>query len=165
MRYYLDLCYNGNGGDEELLTLCLVREDNFVFHAGFQDSVNARLSPWVAANVVPAMMNSPVKPAWATIATHQQFLVDFFAGDKDVTIVTNSTEHIEFFIGLLRVDEQTLITDVKAMPCVTFALERVESYPTEIPVAVRYNVYWGAMALREKLQYPNGRPVTEVNRV
>ena len=162
-RYILDMKYNGAGGD--LITMCLVRDDNMVFHMGFQESTTVPLDDWVAKNIVPVIMSCPVKPSWANRIQVQLFLRELLAKDENIVIVTDWPTDVIYFSKLLMVDPTTLIASQKELPRITFQIERVDAYPTTIPIAIQHNCFWDAMALREKIDYPNGRPTTEINSV
>lgn len=156
MRYFLDFKYNGEQG--ALLTMCLLREDNLVMLVGFHENIHIQLEPWVAENIVPAMNSSPIPIRWMNSAMVRKVLPTFFHDDTDIKIITNRPDDVIRFNKLSMLDWKTSILDAAEMPRVTFQIERVEAYPTEVTPAVQHSSYWDAMALRHKIDYPNGQP-------
>lgn len=142
MRHVLSIKRNGVGG--ELITLCLLRDDNTLFHVGFIDNIHTELKPEIATNVVSVINNYPINPRWLGREEIKKALNRFIDQSEQVTIVTDEPEDLWNLRELSHLDK------------IKTELVTVKAFPTEIPDAVEHNCVWHAMALRHKLDYPNG---------
>lgn len=157
MRYYLDFEFNGLGGKN--ITMSLLRDDNVAIYVGFKDNTISDLKeydPWVLANVIPIINSAPIQIRWRTMSEVQEDLKKFFKGDKHPIIVTDWFDDVARFAELMLTGPGTTINTSDEMPHFTFEVHRVDCYPTEVKDAVQHNAYWDTVALRHKLQFPNG---------
>jgi hypothetical protein len=153
-KYYLDFKYNGHLG--EWLAMCLLREDNTVMYVGFKESIEVKLDPAVVKNVVPVLNAAPIPIRWMSTEEIQKAIRRFFAGDENITIIADWPADITYFTNLLLEGSGVMIAPDYEMPRLSFVVERVDTYPTEVKGAVRHCAYWDVMALRHKLDFPNG---------
>lgn len=151
MRYYLDTEFNGFGG--ELLSLALVREDNYSLYIIYE--FNGTYEPWVKENVVPIMYAAPGIPRlWfkeIDRLTGANAIRAFLQDDKTPHIISDWPDDIRYFC-------QSIITGPGVMvsiPQLDFSIRRVDAYPTTLENAVQHNALWDAYALKTLLE---GRP-------
>lgn len=131
--------------------MCLLRNDNTALYVGFEEAIHLALDPWVAENVVPVLHSSPIPPRWLKREAIQAAIAKFLAGDVDVVIVTDWPDDVTRFSELLLTAPDKMLANETELPRLTFKIERVDAYPTEVPIAVRYNALWDCIALRHKL--------------
>lgn len=153
-RYILKTKYNGHEG--ALLVMCLLRDDNTVMHVGLRDNASIPLDEWVAVNVAPVITACPITPTWLTQKELQGALREFLGGDENIVIVTDWPDDVAYFCRLLITEPGKMLAPIKEIPRITFKIERLDIYPTEVEGAIENNCYWDTFALRHKLDFPNG---------
>ena len=147
-RYYIDCEFDGHNGP--LLSMAIVRtaRDSIAIVTGAAADVN---DPWVRENVLPIIHKDR---APETIFTGENSvganLRDFIGNDPQPVIVADSPVDIMRFCRAIStdLDGSWASTSYERM---TFIVENVDCYPTDLPGAIQHNAWWDAMALRHKL--------------
>lgn len=145
-QYYIDCEFDGHNGP--LLSMAAVRSarDSLVIVTGDEAQ-----DPWVRENVLPIMHNDK---ADLTVFTSEsevgKFLREFIGADPQPIIIADSPVDIMRFCRAISTasDGGWASADYERM---TFIVENVDCYPTDLPGAVQHNAWWDAMALRYKL--------------
>lgn len=149
MRYYLDTEFNGFGGD--LLSLALVREDNFSLYLVYD--FHGEYHPWVKENVVPILWNIPDKP-YGIITSVDNInqgavaIQHYLQHDNEPLIITDWPDDVRYFCQAIIVGPGRMVN----IPQVDFAIRRVDAYPTVLENAVQHNALWDAYALKTLLE-------------
>lgn len=147
-RYFIDCEFDGHNGP--LLSMAIVaEEDGFGMHMQTFEKPN---DPWVAANVMPFMLEHNAHIAFA--CPEEEFgeqLQHVLKGDDAPIIVADSPVDIARFCKAISTgnDGEWVSTNYARM---TFEVHNVDCYPTTLEGAVQHNAWWDAMALREKLR-------------
>lgn len=157
MDYFLDTEFCQIS--KTLITLAIIREDNVAMYVGVKGALGKVEDQWVKDNVIPYIDKAPIPCRWHSVEEIQQMLEKFFAGDECPTIIVDWPSDINYFSDLIITGPGKMI-NVKGM---TFELKRVESYPTEVTPAFQHVAYWDAMALKQKVQFPNGMKLNELH--
>ena len=151
MKYYLDTEFDGFKGP--LISIALVREDSGYYYATTNHNPT---DEWVQANVMPIRYN--VLPAYSVplpvpSVRRARFsekyitrdIAAFFGMDSTpIEIIADWPDDIKYLCELLITGPGKMI----AIPGISFKVERVDAYPTDMPGAVQHNAFWDAMALR-----------------
>jgi hypothetical protein len=149
MKYYLDTEFGDFRG--ELISLALVGEDGRELYL-----VAHRLPPmnlWVRNNVIPVLFADGTSPtSWRPDLFGAQ-ISEFIRGDEAPIIVADWPDDIRYFCECLITGPGQMVETVKRM---SFAVERIDAYPTTLPGAVQHNALWDARALQAALTVPNG---------
>lgn len=146
MKYYIDCEFDGLDGP--LLSMALASETGKSMYVVM--NYGPIRDPWVNANVHPIMLDVPLDQIsgpvvfGADITQLSQALEVFLAGDEYVYVIADWPDDIKYFADALITGPGTMID----IPRVTFAVKRVDVYPTGLPGAVQHNAWWDAMALR-----------------
>lgn len=146
--FYLDCEFDGHGGP--LLSLALVGDSGDIH---IRTEVSATNS-WVQDNVV-TVMDSHRLNAFTDVTCPDENYVggvirDFLKDCEHPVIIADSPVDIWRFCKVLSTDEtgNWCSTDYSRM---TFRVENVDSYPTNLHGAVQHNAWWDAAALRYKI--------------
>ena len=145
-RYYIDCEFDGHNGP--LLSIALVCEDNRSIH--IRTTEEAR-DPWVLANVVPLMSQHEARSSqWVPLNEGGPSIRAFIGNDPQPKIIADSPVDIARFCQAISTgpDGGWASADYERM---TFIVENVDCYPTDLAGAVQHNAWWDAMALRHKL--------------
>lgn len=149
-RYYIDCEFDGHNGP--LLSMALVTDSYRSIHI---ETTAIAADPWVIANVVPLMsdneaMTHPLVQPYQVGPTIRNFIGD----DPQPHIIADSPVDIARFCQAISTgsDGNWASADYERM---TFTVENVDCYPTDLPGAVQHNAWWDAMALRHKLITPS----------
>lgn len=148
MRYYIDTEFDGFRGP--LISMALVREDGRSLYLVMEDAADNAQDPWVKANVIPILRDSPEPPYMIGFGrgTAVRLLSTFLSGDTSLCFVSDWPDDIRHLCDLMHFAPGQMI-DTEAT--VRFEVQRVDAYPTTLPGAVQHNAWWDAAALREKL--------------
>lgn len=148
MNYFLDTEFDGMGGP--LLSMGLVREDGLALYATLRLERPIQ-SQWVKDNVMKVMYDIPshgidyklidCKPYTLAVSLGNLLMMD---PDNLPNIVADWPDDIKYFCEALIVGPGQMVDTGP----VSFLIQRVDAYPTDLPGAVRHNAYWDAMALR-----------------
>lgn len=143
MRYFLDTEFNEFDGD--LISLALVCDDGRELYLATDCQSPGE---WVAGNVIPIIECDGSAPQWIQPEHFGHFITAFTAGDDNRVIIADWPDDIRYFCQALILGPGQMV----AIPRLTFALIRVDAYPTTLAGAVQHNALWDARALRHKLQ-------------
>jgi hypothetical protein len=147
MKYFLDCEFNGFQGD--LISLALVAEDGRELYLA-RPRFNG-LDPWVQKNVEPIVTLNDACPQTEYSFSHS--IAQFLRFDEQPVIIADWPDDIRYLC-------ESLITGpgemVKTVQRLTFVVERVDAYPTDLPGAVQHNALWDARALKFKLSQSSG---------
>jgi len=148
MNYFLDCEFDGMGGP--LLSMGLVREDGVSLYATLR-LTRPLTSEWVRDNVMPIMYDIPsfgidyklvdCKPYTLAVSLGNFLMMD---PDNLPNIVADWPDDIKYFCEALIVGPGQMVDTGP----VSFLIQRVDAYPTDLPGAVQHNAYWDAMVLR-----------------
>jgi hypothetical protein len=142
MKYFLDTEFNGYRG--ELISLALAADDGRDLYL-LAHRLPAAVIPWVQDNVVSVLFAEGTNPiAWRQDLFGVQ-IAEFIRGDESPTIIADWPDDIRYFCECLITGPGQMVETVKRL---TFAVERVDAYPTTLPGAVQHNALWDARALR-----------------
>jgi len=143
-RYYIDCEFDGHDGP--LLSLAMVREDGVSIHIR---TLAEPKDPWVIANVWPLMTEQDADFMTMTDWVGGD-IRDFIGGDPQPHVIADSPVDIARFCQAVSTGEDGgwASADYERM---TFTVENVDCYPTDLPGAVQHNAWWDARALRHKL--------------
>lgn len=145
-RFYIDCEFDGHGGP--LLSIAMVREDGRSIHIRTTETAS---DPWVVAHVVPLLDSHNAQVSeWVGLNDVGGGLRYFIGADPQPTIIADSPVDIGRFCEAIATDSDGgwASTSYERM---TFIVENVDCYPTDLPGAVQHNAWWDAMALRHKL--------------
>lgn len=148
MRFFLDTEFNGHGG--ELLSLALVRSDGRGLYLCIADKPDI-LDPWVEANIWPLVHKRlPIGKTVAYVEDWGHFIRAFIGPHGHPIIVADSPVDIWRFCEVVSTgsDGKWVSTDWGAL---TFEVNNIDCYPTQVPDAIQHNAWWDACALREKV--------------
>ena len=145
-RYYIDCEFDGHNGP--LLSMAIVknRGENLLIVTDY-----IATDPWVHENVLPVLHTDKASD---TLFTREDSvgaaLREFIGGDPRPIIIADSPVDIMRFCRAISTasDGTWASADYERM---TFIVENVDCYPTDLPGAVQHNAYWDAMALHHKL--------------
>lgn len=146
MRYYIDTEFDGYRGP--LISMALVREDGRSLYFVIMEAELRAKDPWVIANVLPILKDSPEPPWMCTLRGAADILADFLEGDRAPCIVADWPDDIRHFCDVAHYAPGEMIN----VPGLRFEVRRVDAYPTTLPGAVQHNAWWDAAALREKVE-------------
>lgn len=148
-RYYIDCEFDGHNGP--LLSLAMVRDDGKNIHI----RTDARaIDPWVKANVIPIMdKHDASQGQWIPLDEVGPSIRHFIGNDPQPVVVADSPVDIGRFCRAVSTgpDGEWASADYERM---TFIVENVDCYPTDLPGAVQHNAWWDAIALKHKLEKP-----------
>lgn len=154
--YYLDTEFNGFGG--ELISLALVRDDNYALYITY--NLPSKIEPWVEQNVIPILRQIPeldyheiyydVDPVQAAYR-----ICKFLQEDphRYPTIIADWPDDISYLCRALIVGAGQMVP----LQNLVFDLVRVDAYPTVLKGAVQHNALWDALALKKRIM-PNSLP-------
>ena len=145
-RYYIDCEFDGHNGP--LLSMAVVPEVGKSLH--FETGSHAR-DPWVIENVQPIMHLHHADTRVCLPVNDLGHALRYAIGnDPQPHIVADSPVDIARFCQAISTGEDGswASTNYERM---TFTVENVDCYPTDLPGAVQHNAWWDAMALRHKL--------------
>ena len=144
MKYYLDTEFNGMGGDLISLALVAAAGGEIYFSLRCNNPV-----PWVAKNVIPVMSCTGAHAIKVTPHILAISIANFFfhMKDSDPVIIADWPDDISYFCKALITGPGQMVN----IPTLTFKLERVDAYPTDLRGAVQHNALWDARALQRKL--------------
>lgn len=158
MRLFLDTEFNGFGG--ELLSLALVPWEMDFAPPLYLCVIEPRetLDPWVKLNVWPLRCEAPqaygsskwtvFAPVSKWAAVIADYLTDEYHRFGVPYIVADWPDDIRYFC-------QAIMTgpgEMASIPRLQFDMLRVDSYPTDLPGAVRHNALWDALVLRHHVK-------------
>ena len=136
MRYFLDVEFNGFGGD--LVSLALVPEDEGA--APFYEVLACENpTPWVAEHVLPALDKAPI--ARAVMAAR---FADYLGNDEDPLLIADWPEDIAHAAMLMVVAPGRRL----AIDRITFRMIDPIGFDAALLSAVPHNAYHDALALR-----------------
>ena len=136
MRYFLDVEFNGFGG--ELISLALVPEREEV--SPFYEAVHcAQPTPWVAEHVLPVLSTEPVDRA-VMARRFEEYLGD----DPDPVLIADWPEDIAHAAMLMVIAPGRRI----ALDRIRFDLLDPIGFDSAALSAVPHNAYHDALALR-----------------
>jgi hypothetical protein len=151
-RYYIDCEFDGHNG--ALLSVAIVRDDGLATSLHLTIRAIAYDS-WVIKNVVPLLDSHDATMDAANVFPDAvgAFLRQFIGDDPQPIIVADSPVDIGRFCQAISTggDGGWASTSYERM---TFIVENVDCYPTDLPGAIQHNAWWDAMALRHKLATP-----------
>lgn len=145
-RFFIDCEFDGHNGP--LISFAIVQDDGRAIHVESNVLIE---NDWVMENVKPilACHNADIG---AKVRPNEigQLLRAFIGNCEDPIIVADSPVDIGRFCRAISTDQNGAwaSTSYKRM---TFVVENVDCYPTEVEGAIQHNAYWDAMALREKI--------------
>lgn len=142
MRYFLDVEFNGFGG--ELISLALVGED---YRELYVATMCSRPCEWVARNIIPIVRCHGAEPIEIRADQFGREIAAFLCDDPISTIVADWPDDIRYFCQCLIVGPGQMV-DIPGP--IKFEVHRVESYPNTFG-AIRHNALWDARALRAVL--------------
>lgn len=153
MKYYLNCKYNGPKG--LLLTIAIVREDNTAIYLGVHnaDATQVAVDPWITEHVIPVMNKSPINLRWVAPWQLAQDIAAFFRHDPAPHIIANWPDDVAYFCNAIKEDAGHVAGFHNGF---TVEMRQVEAYPTEVATAVKHNSVWDAIALKHKVEWPNG---------
>lgn len=146
LRYYIDCEFDGHNGP--LLSLAMVREDGGSIH--IQTKV-APMDIWVQRHVYPLMEQHHARLSAKVYHDEVgEVIRHFIGGDPQPKIIADSPVDIARFCRAISTGPNGgwQSADYERM---TFIVENVDCYPTDLPGAVQHNAWWDAMALCHKL--------------
>lgn len=146
MKYYIDSEFDGHNGP--LLSFAIIREDAKSLYLIVDNKAE---DPWVQENVIPILGNHNAH-RMRCVSSNQvgMWFRDFLAGDESPVIIADSPVDITRFTGAITTGEDGnwIPTGFSKM---TFLVDNVDCYPTELEGAIQHNAFWDAMALRHLL--------------
>jgi hypothetical protein len=142
MRYFLDVEFNGFGG--ELISLALVSEDNRGLYLA---TTCENPVEWVAQNVMPIIRCHGAEPINIDPSEFGYAIAAFLDDDAHPIIIADWPDDIRYFCQALIVGPGEMV-DIPGP--IQFQVHRVESYPNTFG-AIRHNALWDARALRAVL--------------
>jgi hypothetical protein len=144
--YFIDCEFDGHGG--ELLSIGVVRDDGGSIH--IRTDIEAK-DAWVRANVVPVMdSHSAPMSQWVPLNEVGPSILHFMGDDPRPVVVADSPVDIGRFCKAISTGATGEWQSVY-FEKMTFIVESVDCYPTDLPGAVQHNAWWDAMALVEAL--------------
>lgn len=150
MKYYLDCEFDGLDGP--LLSMALVSETGKSMYVVMNYSFIG--DPWVAKHVHSVMfdidhekISGPIIYG-ADASQLSDALQVFLYGDIYPHVIADWPDDIKYLCAALITGPGTMIE----VPRITFSVERVDAYPSQLPGAIQHNAWWDAMALRHLLQ-------------
>ena len=147
MRYFLDCEFDGIDG--LTLSIALVGESGTGIYLVADDVLCH--DPWVFDNVIPVLHNVPdgvetVLP----LCEFGKYIREFLKDESIITLICDSPADITRFC-----DAYSRDTDSRYFPMQHIAIDtrvhNIESYPTEVPNAIRHNAWYDALALKYKI--------------
>jgi hypothetical protein len=143
MRHFLDCEFNGFGGD--LISMALVSDDDRELYLATECR---KPIAWVKENVIPIIGCKDANPSYIEPSAFGRVVAAFLSTDPFPCIVADWPDDIKYFC-------QSLITgpgEMVSIKRLSFQLDRIDAYPTELPGAVQHNALWDARALRYAFQ-------------
>lgn len=147
MNFYIDCEFDGWMGP--LISLALVSEDGDEFYWCVRKDEGWVKDAWVKDNVLPVLECAGA----AATQTHdlsgglERFLTRS-AESSGAHVIADWPDDVAYFCRALIVGPGRRI----CTPPLTFAVTRVDAYPTDLPGAVQHNALWDARALRHALK-------------
>lgn len=144
MRYFLDVEYNGFGGD--LISLALVPEEESA--APFYEALACDTpTPWVAEHVLPMLRTVPI-----TRALMAARFADYLGDDEDPVLIADWPEDISHAAMLM------VVAPGKRLPLdrITFRMIDPIGFDAAALSEVPHNAYHDARALRAYLLKQEG---------
>ena len=136
MRYFLDVEFNGFGGD--LISLALVPEAEDA--PPFYEAVECdRPTPWVAQHVLPVLRTDPVS-RWEMAARFEAYL----GNDPDPVLIADWPEDIAHAAMLMVIAPGRRM----ALDRISFRMLDPIGFDSAARSAVPHNAYHDALALR-----------------
>jgi hypothetical protein len=149
-RFYIDCEFDGHNGP--LLSVALAHENGRSIHIRTDQRAT---DPWVIANVEPLMESFGRESDFVTSSVVPLNDVGleirwFIGNEPQPKIIADSPVDIARFCQAISTgaDGGWCSTDYERM---TFIVENIDCYPTDLPGALQHNAWWDAMALRHKL--------------
>jgi hypothetical protein len=152
--FYIDCEFDGHGGP--LLSIAMVPRSDYgnslhvtVRHGDIHD-------PWVAENVAPILHRHEADESFIVDPNQVGGVLRGYIGDCDhPVIIADSPVDIGRFCQAISTGPDGGWAST-GYPKMQFIVSNVNCYPTELKGAVQHNAWWDAMALRAKLEAPNG---------
>lgn len=147
-RYYIDCEFDGHNGPIISMAVVRSRADSLMIVAHPTPDVQ---DPWVRENVLPILHDDAAESTvWRQVHQFGSAIREFIGGDPQPHIIADSPVDIARFCQAISTgdDGGWASADYERM---TFTVENVNCYPTDLPGAVQHNAWWDAMALRHKL--------------
>jgi hypothetical protein len=145
MRYFLDVEFNGFGGDLISLALVPEREDAPPFYEALACDAP---TPWVAEHVLPALQTEPIPRALMAAR-----FADYLGSDEDPVLVADWPEDIAHAAMLM------VVAPGRRLPLDRIGFRMIDpiGFDAAILSEVPHNAYHDALALRRYVMAREGR--------
>ena len=153
MKYYLDTEFDGPQGP--LISLALVREDCpivlYLINQEYgRNGVTASEVVWVRDNVIPILYDIPKGTQCIEDTAFGGWLRAFLKFDDNIHIVADSMVDIYRFCKEMTQDSSGEYVS-NPHKKITFTVDNVDTYPTDLPGAIQHNAVWDARALKHAI--------------
>jgi len=147
MKYYLDCEFDGLGG--RLVSMAMVSETGKEFYVVITGPAK---NQWVHDNVMPILFEIPTNSMriieYVTKKNIAGYIQEYFRDDFDICIIADWPDDIKYLCEAMITGPGTMIN----IPKITFVVNRIDPYPTDLPNAVQHNALWDAQALKYKIE-------------